>query len=354
MEQTPTVSVVIPVYNAGKFLWECVNSVRKQTFNDWEAILVDDGSTDKSVGICDKVVHDEPRFRVIHQQNAGVSSARNTGIEAARGKYLMFLDADDVMLPMCMEQMVDALETYGTDLAICSYERFRGDWTQKHVFTRFSIVLMKERSQFLQIYTESRTNLFGISIWGKLYRMDLIREHAIRFDPGITYEEDCDFNVQYLEHVNTAAAVGDILYRYRQSDFTLSKAYRKDTFRFLAHGFQRRCALLEKNGMAEFRPNLESIFMLVIKATSIKILNAPISEKEKLEEYRTMIAFPESQAAARCPIRQSSGFTRKIAFAVRRKSPRLLWLTMRLWKISDSILDKINAVKYRIQYGKKA
>lgn len=352
MEQTPIISVVIPVYNAGRFLWECVNSVRNQTFRQWEAILVDDGSTDKSVGICDKIVHDDPRFRVIHKENGGVSSARNAGIDAARGQYLAFLDADDIMVPTYLQKMLDATETYATDLTICSYERFRADWTQKYVFTRFSVVLMKNRGEFLTVYTDSRTNLFGISIWAKLYRMDIINAYGIRFDPEISYEEDCDFNMRYVEHVNTVAALGEIMYRYRQSDETLSKAYRKDTFRFLAHGFRSRVALLEKNGMAEFKPNLEAIFMLVVKATSMKILSSPLSEREKLEEYRIMIGFPETQAAARCPIRQSSGFTRKIAFAVRRKSPRLLRLIMRLWKIADSVQDRINAVKYRIQYGK--
>lgn len=352
MGETPIISVVIPVYNAGRFLWACVNSVRNQTFRDWEAILVDDGSTDKSVGICDKIAHDDPRFRVIHKENGGVSSARNAGIDAARGTYLAFLDADDLMVPTYLEKMLRATETYETDLTICSYERFRADWTQKYVFTRFSVVLMKDLKEFLTVYTDSRTNLFGVSIWAKLYRMDIIRDHAIRFDPEITYEEDCDFNVRYIEYVNTVAALGEIMYRYRQSDETLSKAYRKDTFRFLASGFNKRVKLLEKNGMGEFRPNLEAIFMLVIKATSMKILSAPLSHREKLEEYRIMMRFPESQAAARCSIRQSSGFTRKIAFAVRRKSPRLLSLTMQLWKIADSALDRINAVRNKIKYGK--
>lgn len=349
MEQTPIVSIVIPVYNAGRFLWECVNSVRKQTFTDWEAILVDDGSTDKSVGICDKVVQDEPRFSVIHKENGGVSSARNAGIEAARGKYLAFLDADDVLVPTFLEKMVDAAETYGTDLTICCYERFRGDWTQKYVFTRFSLVLMKERQQFLMVYTESRTNLFGVSIWAKLYRMDYIRAGGLRFDPEITYEEDCDFNVRYLAYVNTVAAIGDILYRYRQSDVTLSKAFRKDTFRFLVHGFQERLALLERNGMAEYKPNLEAIFLLVVKATSLKILNAGLSKKEELEEYRTMIAFPESQAAARWKDRPKSGFTRWIAFAVRRKSPRLLYVVMHVWKVADKAADLKNKIAYKLK-----
>ncbi len=349
MEQTPIVSIVIPVYNAGRFLWECVNSVRRQTFTQWEAILVDDGSTDKSVGICDKVVQDEPRFSVIHKENGGVSRARNAGVDAARGKYLMFLDADDMMTPTYLEKMVDAMETYETDLVICSYERFRGDWTQKYVFTRFSVVLMKERSQFLAVYTDSRTNLFGVSIWAKLYRMDYIRQGNLRFDPDITYEEDCDFNVRYLAYVNKVAALGEIMYRYRQSDFTLSKAYRKDTFRFLVHGFQERLALLERNGMAEFKPNLEAIFLLVIKATSLKIVNAGLPGKEELAEYRTMIAFPESQAAARWTERPKSGLTRWIAFAVRRKSPRLLRAVMHVWKAADRLQDLRNTLIYKLK-----
>lgn len=350
---SPIVSIVIPVYNAERFLWACIDSIQAQTFKDWEVILVDDGSTDKSAAICDRIVKNDARFRVIHQENGGVSTARNAGIDAANGRYLMFVDADDMLYPDCIKKLLDTMEAYSPDLVLCGYERFRADWKQQYFFARYSVVLMQSLPEYLLTFTEARVNLFGVSIWGKLYRMEIIRENGLRFDPEITYEEDCDFNVRYYEHVASVAAVSDVLYRYRQSDTSLSKAYRKDTFRFLVQGFLSRCALLEKNGLAEYLPNAESILMLVLKATCIKIVSADLSAKERLEEYRSLMSFPESLRAARCEIRPKSGMTRKIAFAFRRQSPRLLALTMDLWKVADRLLDYKNAVVNRIRYGKK-
>ena len=349
----PVVSIVIPVYNAERFLWACIDSVQAQTFKDWEVILVDDGSTDKSAAICDRIERNDARFKVIHQENGGVSRARNAGLDAANGRYLMFVDADDMLYPDCIKKLLDTMEEYTPDLVLCGYERFRADWKQQYIFARYSVVLMKSLPEYLLTFTEARVNLFGVSIWGKLYRMDIIQKNGIRFDPEITYEEDCDFNVRYYEHIGPVAAVTDVLYRYRQSDTSLSKAYRKDTYRFLVQGFNRRCALLEKNGLSEYLPNLESILMLVVKATCLKIVSADLTAKERLAEYRALMAFPETLQAARCEIRQKSGMTRKIAFAIRRQSPRLLSLTMDLWKIADKLLDCKNAVVNRIRYGKK-
>ena len=354
MEQSkPILSVVIPVYNAEPYLQECLQSIREQTFTQWEAFLVDDGSTDGSAAVCTEAAAKDARFHVIRLENAGVSGARNAGIEAAQGKYLMFIDADDLVMPDCFRKMIDTADTYTPDLVLSGYERFRDDWKQEYRFTRYSLVLMRELPQFLMSYTEARINMFGVSIWAKLYRMDLLRKYHVRFNPEISYEEDCDFNVSYLYHTKTVAAVGDILYRYRQLDESLSKSYRKDTFRFLVHGFQRRCKILEDYGLGEFRPNAEGIFLLVIKAACIKIVKTDLPAKEKREEYRMILSFPESQAAVRYQKRPKSGLTRNIARAVRLKSPRLLACVMDIWKLTDRIVHLKNTIVDRIKNGKQ-
>lgn len=355
MEQEPIVSIVVPIYNAGRFLWDSLKSIWRQSFQNWEAILVDDGSTDRSVGICDQIASEEPRFRVIHQQNGGVSRARNAGIEASRGKYLMFIDADDLVERTYLQSMVNALEKNRVDLAVCGYERFRGDWTEPHPYVRYSTVVMRDIREFLMAFTEAKTNLFGVAIWGKLYRADIIRKYKLRFDPEISYEEDCDFNVRYFARASSAVALGDVLYRYRQSDESLSKAYRKDTFRFLVNGFQKRCALMQSMGLDEYRPSLEAILLLVIKSTCLKIQKSDLSRAEQLEEYRKIVAFPEAQQAARYPKnkRPNSGVTRAVAFALRRKSARMLRAVMDGWKLADGLLDRIHNLKYRIKYGDK-
>ena len=191
--KTPTVSVVIPVYNAEAHIRDCLDSIRAQTLPQWEAILIDDGSKDSSGRILDEAAERDPRFRVIHQENGGVSRARNAGIEAATGKYLLFVDADDLVTPEYFAEMVGAAETYGTDLVLCGYDRFNDVWEKHFQLTPYYAVLFRSAGELSMVYTEARSNMFGVSIWAKLFRTDMIRAHNLRFDPAISYEEDCVF-----------------------------------------------------------------------------------------------------------------------------------------------------------------
>ena len=115
------ISVIIPVFNAEKYLRECLDSVANQTYNDLEILLIDDGSKDSSPQICDGYAAADSRFTVIHKENGGVSSARNTGIENAHGNLMAFVDADDVLDLDMYEILVHALETTDSDIAACSY-----------------------------------------------------------------------------------------------------------------------------------------------------------------------------------------------------------------------------------------
>ncbi len=116
-----TVSIIVPVYNAEKYIRQCLDSVLAQTFTAWEAILVDDGSTDRSGQICDEYATRDSRFRVIHQPNGGVSVARQTGIDNATGEYTIHCDPDDWMESTMLEEMVGIAEATGSDMVICDY-----------------------------------------------------------------------------------------------------------------------------------------------------------------------------------------------------------------------------------------
>ena len=341
----PTVSVIIPVYNAGAYLSECLSAVRRQTYADWELILIDDGSTDGSADVCDAAAAEDARIRVMHQPNGGVSRARNAGLDAASGKYIAFVDADDVILPTYLEKLVGAAETYGMDLALCGFVRFRGDQTKEYLFSRSPIGLYPDLPSFLQVYAEGRTNMLGVCVWAKLYSAEIIKRYDIRFDPEISYEEDCAFNIDYFSHMQTAVTVGEYLYRYRQMDVSLSKSYRKDTFRFLVNGFQRRCALLKQNGREDLIPRQEAVFLSVVITTAMKIMRSGLPYRERIEEYRLMMAYPESQRAVRKENRSESFFVNRIAASVRKKAPRRLSLILRLWDIADRALHKIRKRK---------
>ena len=115
--EAPLISVIVPAYNAKKYLPACVASVQRQEHQNWELLLIDDGSTDGSGALCDELAAADGRVKPHHQQNAGVSAARNAGIERVRGEYVMFLDADDELMPGCMTSLLDALRQTGADIA---------------------------------------------------------------------------------------------------------------------------------------------------------------------------------------------------------------------------------------------
>ena len=120
------ISVIIPVYNVEKFLAECVDSVLAQTYTDWEAILVDDGATDASGAMCDAYAAKDPRIRVIHRENGGLSAARNTGLKAARGEYVYFLDSDDYIEPDTLALLLETAEREQADVVFFAEHNAHG------------------------------------------------------------------------------------------------------------------------------------------------------------------------------------------------------------------------------------
>lgn len=354
MEQNkPLVSVVIPVYNVEKYLGMCLDAISAQTYQNWETVLIDDGSKDASGAICDEYAKKDPRFRVVHKENGGVSRARNLGIETAQGKYLVFVDSDDIVSANYLEEMVKAGETYGSDLVLCGFARFNDEWEKTYQLTRFYVAMFRDVNQFLLLYTTPRTNMFGVSIWAKLFRRDMLMEHNLRFDPGISYEEDCNFIADVIPHVRTIAALGEPMYRYRQMEESLSKGYRKDTFRFLVHGYQRRCGLLKTHGLDEHLPKLKNIFFTVVKAACQKIARSDLPKAEKIEEYAKLMEFPEAIQAVTFDRKSKSGLTNGICAAFRKKDPKELDRTMRMWIVKDKAVARVKDLKRRLKGGGK-
>lgn len=133
----PGISVIVPLYQAERFVEQCVESVRRQTYSDWELLLIDDGSTDATPALCDRLAED-PRIRVFHKPNGGVSSARNLGLREAAGEYIAFLDADDRFAPEALETMWQLLESTGADTAGCAH------WNLTPAGERTSELLLQE------------------------------------------------------------------------------------------------------------------------------------------------------------------------------------------------------------------
>ena len=199
------ISIIIPVFNAGKFLITCIDSILVQFYQDFELILVDDGSTDNSGAICDEYQRKDKRIKVFHTENHGVSHARNYGIEHAEGDYITFIDSDDYV-------NVDYLESYiqhkEYDCVIGSYQTFpiRHDRIHQEMVFGTSNKDLSDLSNYI-------ARIDGTSCC-KLYHHSIIKKHGIRFKENMRFSEDTDFCLNYFRHVKTISNNG---YHYRVS-----------------------------------------------------------------------------------------------------------------------------------------
>lgn len=193
----PVISVIVPVYKVEQFLPACIESIRAQTFAGWECILVDDGSPDGSGAICDEAAASDGRFSVIHKQNAGVSAARNSGMDAARGEYFLFADADDALAPDAMALALDAAGRWPGDL-VC-WRRIREEaQLAKSGFAPDCSGLAQT------LYTEAQSRVYmttvdGHAVTNKLFDACLIRAAGVRFDTALAKAEDYVFGGEYLQ-----------------------------------------------------------------------------------------------------------------------------------------------------------
>ena len=207
-KKSPEISIIVPVYKVEKYLNECIDSILAQTFTDFELILVDDGSPDNCPALCDAAAEKDSRVRVIHQQNKGLSGARNAGINVARGNWLGFVDSDDMIDPTFCEKMLHAAVQAGAEMAVCNILRMKEnkalDSYQEHclkdeVLSREEIVHRIQLSPFYMVMT-------------RLCRREVFEK--IRFPEGKNYE-DAFTAPEILERVNKAACVAEPLYQYR-------------------------------------------------------------------------------------------------------------------------------------------
>ena len=208
-----TVSIIIPVYNVESYLDRCVDSVLKQSFQDIEILLIDDGSTDKSGLLCDRWAEKDNRVRVIHKVNEGVSAARNIGLDQANGDYIAFVDSDDFIDANMIETLYNTLQIKHADMCICGFvfvDEFGNPLAEENqsspitdeILTGFEVIqkLAGDRGWFYHL------------AWNKLYRKDLFSD--IRFPKGIIYGEDAFIAHRLLGKCSIVACISDTYYYY--------------------------------------------------------------------------------------------------------------------------------------------
>ena len=206
------ITIIIPVYNVENYLDECIQSVLKQTHKNFEIILVDDGSTDKSGCICDAYKEKDDRIQVIHKQNGGVSEARNTGMALAKGEYIAFLDSDDLVHPKMYEFLLQAMIDYDADLVSCGYKTFCDEEELSNNFTdmhRYTFSKLEDRQDYLSNFLDGN---FVHYVWKSLYKKEFLT--GLRFEVGKRLE-DIMFNAKLSQKLSKRVVIADKLYFYR-------------------------------------------------------------------------------------------------------------------------------------------
>ncbi|WP_295579514.1 glycosyltransferase [uncultured Oscillibacter sp.] len=220
---SPTVSIIVPVYNAEKTIGRCVESILSQEYGDFELLLIDDGSTDGSGAACDAFAEQDARVRVLHQENSGVSQARNLGLSQARGTYLQFLDSDDWITQDATKALVRAAETHRCDLVISDFYRVVGDRVSHKGDIQEDGVLTRE--EYAAHMMERPADFYYGVLWNKLYRREIVERHHLRMSPEISWCEDFMFNLEYIRHAETFCAMQVPIYYYVKTKGSLASQY---------------------------------------------------------------------------------------------------------------------------------
>lgn len=203
----PRCSIIVPVYKAEEFIVRCISSIRQQTFQDWELLLIDDGSPDKSGIICDEYAAKDERIRVIHQQNCGVSAARNNGLDAMSGDYALFLDSDDWLDVNCLEFCIKEMSRTRADILQFPTER-----TSKQCNDTAICTIAPGKTYTAKEYIAA--NDFFVCIGGTVVRADIININNIRFRYDIKLAEDQMFIMDCLRMSNMVYRSDYPFYKY--------------------------------------------------------------------------------------------------------------------------------------------
>lgn len=247
----PTVSVIMPVYNVEQYISQAIESVLNQTYKNFELIVVDDGSPDRSGEIAEAYARKNAAVRVIHKKNGGLSDARNAGTIMATGKYIVFIDSDDYMEANLLESTVCAAEEQKADVVMFGYfiERINAE---EEIVEREPIYYPYESTDLKNIQIDSNLVQMVGYAWNKVYRSQLLKQNNLMFTKGLSVVEDIVFNSAVFTKLQKLIIVDKPLYHYTHRERkTLVNMFHKDVFMLHKVGIASRKKLFEALGIKQ-------------------------------------------------------------------------------------------------------
>lgn len=252
----PGISVIVPVYQAEKLLRPCVDSVLAQTFSDWELLLIDDGSRDGSPAICDEYAAKDQRIKVFHKSNGGVSSARNLGLQKAKGDCIAFLDADDAFESKALETLWAMRQQPGVDTAGCAHWNVMptGETSVEQLLPKgiYDRTAVREKIVAPLIGERLALPLFNGFIWRFLFDAKILRNANITFEGA--YLEDELFLVEYFCHAEGLAVTEEPLYYYLLNPNSATHKYMKDYQQVFTRFMERKEEIVNRLGLEPLKP----------------------------------------------------------------------------------------------------
>jgi glycosyltransferase EpsJ len=299
------ISVIVPVYRAEDFLEKCVRSLLDQTFADLEVLLIDDGSPDGSGALCDRLAAEDPRIRVFHKENGGVSTARNLGLKEATGTYLAFADSDDWLPKDALEKLHTALVASGADTAGGAHYKVEPDGREEiepgalppgvygpgEIRTGLVDRLLGERMG-------KPGEVLNGFIWRFLFTTSLVRDQGISFEGA--YLEDELFLLEYFCGAKKLAMIGEPVYYYLQNPVSVTRRYLPDYMKTFRRFMENKEAVANKHGLGEnlplWRENSNWSGLLIAIGNEFAASN-PASLGEKRRRVKALCREPDMAAA---------------------------------------------------------
>lgn len=298
------ISIIVPVYNAEKYLKHCIESLLVQSYGEIEIIAINDGSTDKSLKILEVFKKKDERIKVFSQSNKGISETRNTGLRYSRGEFIMFVDSDDWIESQTCERAITKLKEANADVVLWSYMREYSNTSKPTAYFGKGELKWEKGSQkelwrrmigpIKEELGRPQTVDSMITVWGKLYKKSVLKDKTF-VDTNIIGTEDLLFNVQVFSQIQTAAYIPDILYHYRKNDLSsFTHLYKKEKAEQWKNLYKRIYAVLKENSVGkEFYKALENRICLGLIGLGLNLVeDKTISMVLKRNELKQILSRP--------------------------------------------------------------
>lgn len=222
----PLVSIIVPIYNVEQYIEECIKSIVNQTLTQIEIILVNDGTKDDSINKIKKYIDNDDRIILINKENGGLSSARNKGLEIAKGDYILFIDSDDYIDTDMVQEMYESMSSNDLDIVMCGYKRVENEKVYEvHPPIESNIIFNKE--DIIKIVEQGHNTKSIWFVWRNMYRKDILTKNSLTFNEDIKFGEDSVFNMNSFLSSNKIMSIDKCLYNYRLNPNSLTQSKHK-------------------------------------------------------------------------------------------------------------------------------